>query len=112
MSGADTLQSFAIDLPDQDAAMALAGEAEATLHRLEALTGASLVLRGLSQQLAALAADQHLFSQLLMLFAATRIQSRESGLHVDRGDCLALLPEGAQQLHQASGPLQLVGAAA
>ena len=51
MSGADTLQSFAIDLPDQDAAMALAGEAEATLHRLEALTGASLVLRGLSLQL-------------------------------------------------------------
>jgi len=31
--------------------MALAGEAEATLHRLEALTGASLVLRGLSLQL-------------------------------------------------------------
>ena len=51
MSGADTLQSFAIDLPDQDAAMALAGEAESTLHRLEALTGASLVLRGLSLQL-------------------------------------------------------------
>ena len=47
MSGADTLTSFSIDLPDQDAAMALAGEAETTLHRLEALTGASLVLRGL-----------------------------------------------------------------
>ena len=51
MSGADTLTSFSIDLPDQDAAMALAGEAETTLHRLEALTGASLVLRGLSLQL-------------------------------------------------------------
>jgi len=51
MSGADTLTSFSIDLPDQDAAMALAGEAESTLHRLEALTGASLVLRGLSLQL-------------------------------------------------------------
>jgi phosphate starvation-inducible PhoH-like protein len=51
MAGADTLQSFSIDLPDQDAAIALAGEAETTLHRLEALTGASLVLRGLSLQL-------------------------------------------------------------
>jgi phosphate starvation-inducible PhoH-like protein len=51
MSGADTLTSFSIDLPDQDAAVALAGEAETTLHRLEALTGASLVLRGLSLQL-------------------------------------------------------------
>ncbi len=51
MPGADSLQSFAIDLPDQAAAMALAGAGEATLHRLEALTGASLVLRGLSLQL-------------------------------------------------------------
>ena len=38
---------FVLDLPDSYAALALAGEAEATLHRLEALTGASLVLRGL-----------------------------------------------------------------
>ena len=38
---------FVLDLPDPDAALALAGEAEATLHRLGALTGASLVLRGL-----------------------------------------------------------------
>ena len=38
---------FVLDLPDPDAALALAGEAETTLHRLEALTGASMVLRGL-----------------------------------------------------------------
>ena len=38
---------FVLDLPDPDAALALAGEAEATLHRLGALTGAALVLRGL-----------------------------------------------------------------
>lgn len=47
MAGAETLPCFSLDLPDQEAALALAGEAEATLHRLEALTGASLVLRGL-----------------------------------------------------------------
>ncbi|MEC8441740.1 MAG: PhoH family protein [Cyanobacteriota bacterium] len=38
---------FVLDLPDPEAALALAGEAESTLHRLEALTGASMVLRGL-----------------------------------------------------------------
>jgi phosphate starvation-inducible PhoH-like protein len=38
---------FTFDLPDSNAALALAGEAESTLHRLKALTGASLVLRGL-----------------------------------------------------------------
>ena len=38
---------FTFDLPDSNAALALAGEAESTLHRLEALTGATLVLRGL-----------------------------------------------------------------
>ena len=44
----DAAQSrFVLDLPNTEAALALAGEAETTLHRLEALTGASLVLRGL-----------------------------------------------------------------
>ncbi|BEV35730.1 PhoH family protein [Synechococcus sp. M16CYN] len=38
---------FVLDLPDPEAALAVAGEAESNLHRLEALTGASLVLRGL-----------------------------------------------------------------
>jgi phosphate starvation-inducible PhoH-like protein len=51
MNGAAHPGTFTIELPDQDAALALAGEAEATLHRLAALTGASLVLRGLSLEL-------------------------------------------------------------
>lgn len=38
---------FVLDLPDSDAALALAGEAESMLHHLQELTGASLVLRGL-----------------------------------------------------------------
>ena len=38
---------FVLDLPAPDAALALAGEAETTLHRLEALTGASIVLLSL-----------------------------------------------------------------
>jgi phosphate starvation-inducible PhoH-like protein len=38
---------FVIDLPDQGAALALAGEGEVTLRRLAELTGAQVVLRGL-----------------------------------------------------------------
>ena len=38
---------FVLDLPDSDAALALAGAGEQTLHRLQALTGASVVMRGL-----------------------------------------------------------------
>ena len=38
---------FAIDLPNQAAALSLAGEAEANLRRISELTGAQLVLRGL-----------------------------------------------------------------
>ncbi len=41
------LPSSTITLPSPAAALALAGEGESTLRRLEALTGASLVLRGL-----------------------------------------------------------------
>jgi len=51
MAGAPSLSSFTIDLPDQSAALALAGEAEVNLHRLEALTGASVVMRGLALSL-------------------------------------------------------------
>jgi len=51
MAGAPSLSSFTIDLPDQSAALALAGEAEVNLHRLEALNGASVVMRGLALSL-------------------------------------------------------------
>ncbi|MCP9773159.1 PhoH family protein [Synechococcus sp. Tobar12-5m-g] len=47
MAGSERIASFSINLPDQAAALALAGQAESTLRRLEALTGASFVLRGL-----------------------------------------------------------------
>ena len=48
MTGADTSSSRTlIALPKPSAALALAGEAEATLHHIEALTGVSMVLRGL-----------------------------------------------------------------
>ncbi|MCP9775099.1 PhoH family protein [Cyanobium sp. WAJ14-Wanaka] len=48
MAEAEGLITFSITLPNPAAALAIAGDERAsTLHRLEALTGASLVLRGL-----------------------------------------------------------------
>ena len=48
MSEATTEGRFCIDLPDSDAATALAGTGQSTLHRLENLTGAAFALRGLT----------------------------------------------------------------
>ncbi|KGG12002.1 MULTISPECIES: PhoH family protein [Prochlorococcus] len=45
---------FSIDLPDTDSAIALAGAGQRTLHRLEAITGASIVLRGLQLEISGL----------------------------------------------------------
>ncbi|WP_320677221.1 PhoH family protein [Prochlorococcus sp. MIT 1300] len=47
MSGAPPSGRFVLDLSDSNAALALAGAGNENLHRLEALTGASLVIRGL-----------------------------------------------------------------
>ncbi len=47
MAGATTAGSFALDLPNADAALALGGVGQSTLKQLEKLTGASFVIRGL-----------------------------------------------------------------
>ncbi len=47
MAGANASARFSFDLPSSDAALALAGADEKNLHLLSALTGASLVMRGL-----------------------------------------------------------------
>ena len=51
MPEAAAIGRFVLDLPHPEAALALAGLAEQTLHQLEALTGASLVMRGLRLEL-------------------------------------------------------------
>ena len=51
MSEATTEGRFCIDLPDSDAAIALTGSGQSTLHRLESLTGASFALRGLQLEI-------------------------------------------------------------
>ena len=47
MIGESSPSPFLIELPNSDAALALSGGDQKNLHRLEALTGASIVMRGL-----------------------------------------------------------------
>ena len=51
MNEATSSGRFIIDLPDSDAATALAGAGQTTLNRIEDLTGASVVMRGLKLEL-------------------------------------------------------------
>jgi len=51
MSEASSSGRFTIELPDSNAATALCGHGENTLHSLEGLTGASLVIRGLQLEI-------------------------------------------------------------
>ncbi len=51
MAEAQSSGRFSFDLPSSDAAIALAGAGNSTLHRLEALTGTSIVLRGLQLEI-------------------------------------------------------------
>tara|TARA_Y100001968_G_scaffold268901_1_gene259492 strand:- start:749 stop:1717 length:969 start_codon:yes stop_codon:yes gene_type:complete len=51
MTEATSTGRFKIDLPNSDAALSLAGAGQKTLQRIEALTGASIVLRGLQLEI-------------------------------------------------------------
>ena len=51
MSEATTEGRFCIDLPNPDAAIALSGTGQSTLHKLESLTGAFFSLRGLQLEI-------------------------------------------------------------
>jgi phosphate starvation-inducible PhoH-like protein len=94
---------FVLDLPDSDAALALAGEAEATLHRLGALTGAGLVLRGLqlvitgrSTQIERAAAVVELVRPIWQdgqAITAVDLQTALGALNTGRGDDHAAMGE-------------------
>lgn len=102
MPGAESLTAFTIDLPDQDAALALAGEAESTLHRLEALTGASLVLRGLSLQLRGRPTQLERAAGLVELLRPLW-QEGQSITQVDVQTALSALDTGRGEEHQQLG---------
>ncbi|APD48788.1 PhoH family protein [Synechococcus sp. CS-602] len=102
MAGAERVHSFVIDLPDQASALALAGEAEATLHRLEALTGASLVLRGLQLVIQGQAEQLERASALVELIRPLWLEGQSVG-QMDLQTALAALDSGSGEEHRALG---------
>lgn len=107
MAGAPAITSFTIDLPDQSAALALAGEAETNLHRLEALTGASVVMRGLALSLRGLPPQLERAAGVVELLRPLW----EAGQAVSTGDLqtvLAALDGGQGQAQQQLGKQVLV----
>ncbi len=99
MAGAETVQSFEIDLPDPAAALALAGEAESTLHRIEALTGASLVLRGLQLVIHGRPAQLERASALVELMRPLWQEGQAVGM-VDLQTALVALDTGRSDEHR------------
>ena len=99
MSGADPRQTFTIDLPDREAALAVAGEAEATLRRIEALTGASVVLRGLQLVIQGRAAQLERAASLVELLRPFW-QEGQAVTAVDLQTALQALDTGRGQEHQ------------
>ena len=98
MSGA----LFVLKLPDPDAALALAGEAEATLRRMEALTGASLVLRGIDLELRGTANQLERCAALVELLRPLW-QEGQAISQVDLQTALTALDTGRGDEHQQLG---------
>ena len=100
MAEPDGLTSFSIPLPHPAAALAIAGDAEAsTLHRLEALTGASLVLRGLDLVIRARPSQLERASALVELLRPLWQEGQAIG-QVDVQTALHALDSGRGDDHQ------------
>jgi phosphate starvation-inducible PhoH-like protein len=93
------LRSATLTLPSPAAALALAGEGESTLRRLEALTGATLVLRGLDLCLRARAGQLQRATDLLELLRPLW-QEGQSISQVDLNTALQALDTGRGEEHR------------
>lgn len=95
--------SFAIPLPNPAAALALAGDAESsTLRQLEALTGASLVLRGLDLVIQAPPSHMERAAALVELLRPLW-QEGQAITQVDVRVALQALDTGRSSEHQQMG---------
>ncbi|MEX0588485.1 MAG: PhoH family protein [Cyanobium sp.] len=100
--------SFSIPLPNPAAALALAGDAQAsTLHRIEALTGASLVLRGLDLVIQARPSQLERASALVELLRPLW-EEGQAIAPIDVQTALQALDSGRGQAHQELGRQVLV----
>jgi phosphate starvation-inducible PhoH-like protein len=93
---------FVMQLPDPQAALALAGNAEVTLRRIEALTGAHLVLRGLDLELRGTPTQLERSSALVELLRPLWSEGQSVG-PVDLQTALTALDTGRGAEHQDLG---------
>ncbi|MEX1323601.1 MAG: PhoH family protein [Synechococcaceae cyanobacterium] len=99
MAEPDGLSTTTIALPSQSAALALAGDGECTLRRLESLTGATLVLRGLDLSLQARPSQLQRACDLLELLRPLW-QEGQSISQVDLNTALQALDSGRGEEHR------------
>ena len=91
-----------LQLPDPTAALALSGQAESTLRRLEALTGASLVLRGLDLELRGTASQLERTCGLIELLSPLWSEGQSVG-PADLQTALTALDTGRSDEHRQLG---------
>ena len=97
---------FHIDLPDSNAATALCGLGENTLHRLEALTGASLVMRGLQLEISG-RPNQVERAKALVELVRPLWEEGEAVSQVDLQSALTSLDTGREEAHAQLGQVVL-----
>ncbi|MCP4973048.1 MAG: phosphate starvation-inducible protein PhoH, partial [Prochlorococcus sp.] len=102
MTGATSEGCFVLDLPNSDAALALTGSAEKTLHQLEALTGASLVMRGLQLVIGGRPAQLERAAAVVELMRPLWQEGQEV-TPVDLQAALTALDTGRKQAHAELG---------
>jgi phosphate starvation-inducible PhoH-like protein len=94
------LSTATLSLPTPAAALALAGEAESTLRRLEALTGSSLVLRGLDLSVRARPSQLERTTALIELLRPLWQEGQQLS-QVDLNTALQALDSGLGEDHRA-----------
>jgi phosphate starvation-inducible PhoH-like protein len=94
------LSTATLSLPTPAAALALAGEAESTLRRLEALTGSSLVLRGLDLSVRARPSQLERTTALIELLRPLWQEGQQLS-QVDLNTALQALDSGRGADHRA-----------
>ena len=102
MAEANASGRFVFDLPTPESALALAGPSEQTLRQLEALTGTSLVMRGLQLEISGRPSQLERTAAVVELLRSLW-QEGETVSPVDLQAALQALDTGRNQDHAAMG---------
>ncbi len=97
---------FVFDLSDVNAAIALSGSGQKTLHRLEALTGASFVMRGLQLEISGRAKQVERATALVELLRPLW-QEGQAVSQVDLQAAMTSIDTGRSEAHAQLGDLVL-----